>query len=146
MTAATDRKADPMAGTGGAGASVAETGRPLLSTVLVCEAVVIALAIPVAISVLDVSAGLAGGVCGGLAVLCLLLPGLLRRPWSVPVGTALQAAIFLTGFLVPTMFFLGVLFGALWWTALRMARRAAAAAAANSVENDAENGGAAPGA
>ncbi|MFC0038602.1 DUF4233 domain-containing protein [Actinomadura rayongensis] len=127
----------------------ARGGRALLSAVLASEAIVIALAIPVAISIQDVDAGLAGGVCGGLAVLCLLVTGLLRRPWGVQAGTVLQVAILLTGFLVPTMFFLGVLFGALWATSLWMARKAEAvqAAAANSApENPAGKDAPPPGA
>ncbi|MGK5558465.1 DUF4233 domain-containing protein [Actinomadura kijaniata] len=106
---------------GGAGANPA---RRLLATVLTCEAVVIALAIPVAVAVQKVDGALAGAVCGGLAVACLLAAGLLRFPWGVTVGTVLQVAIFATGLMVPTMFFLGVLFGALWGTAIWMGRKA----------------------
>lgn len=98
--------------------------RRLLAAVLACEALVIALAIPVAISVLDVDAASAGLVCGGLAVVCVVLAGLLRFPWAVPVGTGLQVLIIATGFMVPTMFFLGVLFGALWGTGIWMGRKA----------------------
>jgi hypothetical protein len=119
--------------------TTARGGRALLSAVLASEAIVIALAIPVAISVLDVAGGLAGGVCGGLAVLCLLVTGLLRRPWGVRAGTVLQVAILLTGFLVPTMFFLGVLFGALWATSLWMARKAEAVQAAAAANSAPEN-------
>ncbi|MGI5327169.1 DUF4233 domain-containing protein [Actinomadura nitritigenes] len=97
--------------------------RRLYATVLACEAIVIALAIPVAISVLDVSGTTAGAVCGGLAVLCLLMAGLLRFPWSFAAGSALQVAIIATGFMVPAMFFLGALFGALWLTAFWMGRK-----------------------
>ncbi|MEU5884485.1 DUF4233 domain-containing protein [Spirillospora sp. NPDC047279] len=100
-----------------------------MSTVLTCEAIVIALAIPVAVSVLDVSGEVAGLVCGGLAVACLLLAGLLRFPWAVPVGGALQVLIIATGFMVPTMFFLGALFGALWVTAIWLGRKAESAQA-----------------
>ncbi|MDL4777770.1 MULTISPECIES: DUF4233 domain-containing protein [Thermomonosporaceae] len=101
----------------------------LLSAVLACEAIVIALAIPVAVSVLNVDGALAGLVCGGLAVVCVLMAGMLRFPWATPAGTVLQLLIIATGFMVPTMFFLGVLFGALWATALWMGRKAEAAAA-----------------
>ncbi|WP_242905811.1 DUF4233 domain-containing protein [Actinomadura terrae] len=118
---------------GEAGASRARPAgdpvRRLLATVLACEAVVIALAIPVAVAVLDVSGGTAGAVCGGLAVVCLLMAGLLRFSWAVPVGTVLQVLVIATGFMVPTMFFLGALFGALWGTAIWMGRKAREAAA-----------------
>ncbi|MBW8484078.1 DUF4233 domain-containing protein [Actinomadura parmotrematis] len=98
--------------------------RSMLATVLVCEAIVIALAIPVAVAVLKVDGGLAGGVCGGLAVVCVLAAGLLGRPWGVAVGSVLQVAIIATGFMVPTMFGLGVVFGLLWATAIWLGRKA----------------------
>lgn len=99
--------------------------RRLFAAVLACEAIVIALAIPVAVAVLDVDGALAGGVCGSLALVCLLLAGLLRRPWAIPAGTVLQVLIVATGFMVPAMFFLGVVFGALWGTAIWLGRKAA---------------------
>ncbi|QKW37984.1 DUF4233 domain-containing protein [Actinomadura sp. NAK00032] len=99
--------------------------RRLFATVLACEAIVIALAIPVAVAVLDVDGALAGGVCGTLALACLVMAGLLRRPWAIPAGTVLQVLLIATGFMVPVMFFLGVVFGALWWTAIWLGRKAA---------------------
>lgn len=107
----------------------ANPARRLLSTVLACEAIVIGLAIPVAIAVLKVDAATAALTCGCLAVMCLVMAGLLRFSWAVPVGTVLQVLIIATGFMVPTMFFLGALFGALWGTAIWMGRKARDAAA-----------------
>jgi hypothetical protein len=107
--------------------TAANPARRLFATVLACEAIVIALAIPVAVSVLDVDGATAGGVCGGLALACLVMAGLLRFPWAVPAGTVLQVLIIATGFMVPAMFFLGALFGALWGTAIWLGRKAAAA-------------------
>lgn len=104
--------------------TAANPARRLLATVLACEAIVIALAIPVAVSVLEVDGATAGAVCGGLAVACLLMAGLLRFPWAVAAGTVLQVLIVATGFMVPAMFFLGVVFGALWGTAIWMGRKA----------------------
>ncbi|SPT49461.1 Uncharacterised protein [Actinomadura madurae] len=101
--------------------------RRLLATVLACEAIVIALAIPVAVTVLDVDGATAGGVCGGLAVVCVVMAGLLRFPWAVPVGTVLQVLVIATGFMVPAMFFLGVVFGALWATAIWLGRKVGSA-------------------
>jgi hypothetical protein len=103
--------------------------RSLFATILACEAVVIGLAIPVAVAVGGVSGLTAGVVCGGLAVLCLVMAGLLRFSWAVPVGTGLQVLIVATGFLVPAMFFLGALFGLLWGTAIWMGRKAERAGA-----------------
>ncbi len=53
-----------------------------------------------------------------LAVLCILDAGLLRRPWGVTMGWVLQIATFACAFIVPLMLLVGLLFGALWLTAL----------------------------
>jgi len=57
-----------------------------------------------------------------LAVLCILDAGLLRRPWGVTLGWTLQIATLACAFVVPMMLFVGVLFGALWLTALAQGR------------------------
>ena len=53
-----------------------------------------------------------------LAVLCILDAGLLRRPWGITVGWVLQVATLACAFIVPVMLLVGLLFGALWLTAL----------------------------
>jgi len=53
-----------------------------------------------------------------LAVLCILDAGLLRRPWGITVGWVLQVATLAFAFIVPVMLLVGLLFGALWLTAL----------------------------
>ncbi|MEO3781718.1 DUF4233 domain-containing protein [Actinocorallia sp. B10E7] len=88
--------------------------RRMLATILSCEAIILALAIPVAISVAKVDAATAGITGGVLVVLALLLAGTLGRPWGVPVATGFQVLVLALGFFVPTMFILGVVFGALW--------------------------------
>ncbi|GAB3674174.1 hypothetical protein GCM10027589_44120 [Actinocorallia lasiicapitis] len=92
--------------------------RRLCAMILTCEAIILALAIPVAIAVGDTGGAVAGGVGGGLAVLALLLAGTLGRPWGVAAATGFQVLVLATGFFVPTMFILGVLFGGLWGYAL----------------------------
>ena len=62
-------------------------------------------------------------VCAGLALACLLVAGLLRRPWGYALGSALQVGVVATGFLVPAMFFLGAVFAVLWVVALRAGAR-----------------------
>jgi hypothetical protein len=57
-----------------------------------------------------------------LAVLCILDAALLRRPWGVTLGWALQIATFACAFVVPSMLLVGVLFGGLWLTALVQGR------------------------
>lgn len=97
--------------------------RRLGAGVLGTEAVVLALITPVAIRVGGVEPWLAITVGIGLAVLCVVVAGLLKRPFAYIAGTVLQVAAICTGFLVPTMFFLGAIFAALWITAIIVARR-----------------------
>lgn len=96
--------------------------RVLTSSVLVMEAIVLGLAIPVAL-VAGGQPGSVGWLLGGLALVCLLLPGMARRPWYVTAGWLVQAAVLLCGFLVPMLFALGAAFGALWWAAVHLGRK-----------------------
>jgi hypothetical protein len=92
--------------------------RRLLSTILVCEALLIALAIPVAIQVGHTSGAKAGIVGGTAAIVALLLCGVLRFRWGFIAASVLQILVILSGFAVTAMFVLGVIFGALWITAI----------------------------
>lgn len=58
-----------------------------------------------------------------LAVLCIMDAGLLRRPWGITLGWALQLATLACAFIVPAMLLVGLLFVALWLTALVQGRR-----------------------
>jgi Protein of unknown function (DUF4233) len=58
-----------------------------------------------------------------LALLCILDAGLLRRPWGVTVGWVLQIATLACALIVPAMLLVGLLFGALWLTALVQGRK-----------------------
>ena len=100
--------------------------RQMCGTVLILEAIVIGLAIPVAIMDEHLRHGVAGGVGGGLAVCALLLSGMVGRPrmgWALWAGTALQVLVIASGVVVPAMYILGVVFAALWITAVYLARR-----------------------
>ena len=100
--------------------------RRLCATVLVFEVVVIWLAIPVAITIAHARPGPAGLVGGVLAVAALVIAALVGRPgqgWALIGGTVLQAAVIATGVVVPAMYALGVIFGALWLTAIWLGRR-----------------------
>ncbi|WP_084774185.1 DUF4233 domain-containing protein [Nonomuraea candida] len=97
--------------------------RRLGGTVLGMEAIVVGLSTPVAISVGGVAPGLAVTVGIGLAVLCVVVAGLLKRPFGYIAGSVVQVLAICTGFVVPMMFFLGALFAALWITAIIVARR-----------------------
>jgi hypothetical protein len=100
--------------------------RQLCGTVLIMEAVVIGLAIPVAIVLEHANHGLAGGIGGALAVCAVLIGGVVGRPrmgWAVLAGTVLQVLVIASGVVVPAMYTLGAIFAALWITGIWLARR-----------------------
>ena len=97
--------------------------RRLGASVLGMQAIVVALSTPVAISVNGVTPALAVTSGIGLAVLCVVAAGLLKRPIGYLLGTLVQVLAICSGFLVPMMFFLGVIFAALWIAAIFVARR-----------------------
>ncbi|WP_204055564.1 DUF4233 domain-containing protein [Microbispora corallina] len=97
--------------------------RRLGASVLGMEAIVVALTTPVAITINKVDPSVALTVGLGLAVLCVLVTGMLKRPAAYIAGTVIQVLAIATGFLVPAMFFLGVIFGVLWIAAIFVARR-----------------------
>ncbi|WP_248958923.1 DUF4233 domain-containing protein [Sphaerisporangium perillae] len=97
--------------------------RRLCASVLGMEAIVLGLITPVAIMVNRVSPAVAVTVGIGLALACVVVTGLLKRPFAYIAGSVVQVLAIATGFLVPMMFFLGVIFAALWVTAIFVARR-----------------------
>ncbi|SEM55864.1 DUF4233 domain-containing protein [Nonomuraea pusilla] len=97
--------------------------RRLGASVLGMEAIVAGLLTPVAISVGGVTPGLAFTAGLGLAALCVVAAGLLKKPFGYVLGSVTQVLAIATGFLVPAMFFLGTIFTALWITAIIVARR-----------------------
>jgi hypothetical protein len=100
--------------------------RQLCGIVLVFEAIVIGLAIPVAIVLEHANHGLAGGIGGALAVCAVLISGLVGRPrmgWALIAGTVLQLLVIAAGVVVPAMYILGIIFTALWVTGIWLARR-----------------------
>ena len=100
--------------------------RRLCATVLVFEAIVIGLAIPVAITIEHVAhrpAVIAGGVLAGAAVLLAAVVGRPRQGWALAAGSVLQLTVIATGVVVPAMFALGVIFTALWGIAILLGHR-----------------------
>jgi hypothetical protein len=59
----------------------------------------------------------------GLAVLCFVAAGLMRRPWGVTLGWLIQVATFVSAAVVPAMLAVGVIFLALWVGSLILCRR-----------------------
>jgi hypothetical protein len=88
----------------------------LSASVLVMEAIVLCLAVPVAVTIhhsTPHSAWLTGGVAAAAAV---VLAGLARRLLVVTLvgGSLLQAFVIASGLVVPAMYVLGAIFAALW--------------------------------
>ena len=98
--------------------------RRLCASVLVFEAIVLILAVPVAITIEHLQHGVALGVGGGLALAAVLLAGLIGRGrWALVAGTVLQVLIIAAGIAVPALYFLGVIFAAFWFGGIWMANR-----------------------
>jgi hypothetical protein len=95
----------------------------MCAAVLSLEAITLGLTTPVILTLTDVSTpvGLAVGL--GPAVVALLLAGALRSEGAYGLGWALQVVAVGLGFLVPSMFFLGAVFGLLWGTADLLGRK-----------------------
>ena len=92
--------------------------------VLIFEAIVLILAVPVAITIEHLGHGVAGGVGGGLALAAVLLAGLVGRGrWALVAGTILQVLIIAAGLAVPALYVLGVIFAAFWFGGIWMANR-----------------------
>jgi len=93
-----------------------------------------------------VSPVLALGAGAVLALACIFTCALLKKPLGYAIGWALQVVFFLTGFLMPEMFFIGAAFAGTWWYAVskghamdletaRRAREQAAWEAAHPVDD-----------
>jgi hypothetical protein len=94
--------------------------------VLIFEAIVIGLAIPVAITIEHephAAAGVAGGVLAAIAVLLAAVVGRPGQGWALVAGSVLQVAVIAVGVVVPAMFVLGAIFAALWAVAIWLGLR-----------------------
>jgi len=66
----------------------------------------------------DAASGSYLWVGSGLAVLCIVAAGLMRRPYGVTLGWLIEAATLLSALVVPAMLVVGIIFTALWVTCL----------------------------
>lgn len=94
------------------------------STVLTLEAL---LAVFVALALFglkrdEIAPVLVLGTGAVIAVLCIFTCALLKKPVGYAIGWALQGLFILTGFLLPSMFFIGAAFAATWWYAVTKGR------------------------
>ncbi|MEU6606733.1 DUF4233 domain-containing protein [Streptomyces shenzhenensis] len=97
--------------------------RMLCSSTLIGEVFIIGFAGLVAMKDPDLTTSTVWTVSGIAMVLCVLLCGMVTRPGGVALGWALQIALIASGFVVPTMFILGVMFAALWWASVHFGRK-----------------------
>jgi hypothetical protein len=99
--------------------------RRLCGTVLAMEAVILLLAIVPAKVLGHASGGMAAAVCGGLAVVALVLSGFVgRRGWALYAGSVFQVLVIAAGVLLPpALYILGAIFTALWITGIWLARK-----------------------
>lgn len=97
--------------------------RGMCAAILALESIALGLTTPVLVTVSEVGLGTALTIGLGLAAACLVVAGLLRRPWAYVAGWAIQVAAVALGFLVPMMFVLGAIFAILWGTADLLGRK-----------------------
>lgn len=90
--------------------------RSMCAGMLVLQAVVLFLTGVVTIGTTDLGPLASLGLAVGLAVLCVLAAGMLGRPGGYALGWAVQVVSIGLGFVITAMFFLGVVFAALWAT------------------------------
>lgn len=97
--------------------------RTLCASTLIGEFFVIGFAGLVAMQMSALPTATIWTVSGIAMLLSLLLCGMLTRPGGVQLGWLLQFALIASGFVVPTMFFLGAVFAALWWASVHFGRK-----------------------
>jgi Protein of unknown function (DUF4233) len=97
----------------------------LTATVLVLEAVVIALTIVPAVQLGHVAPGTAGLAAGLAVVAAVLLAATARRRLAVTLagGSVLQALVIASGAVLPVMYILGAIFALLWVTGIWLGHR-----------------------
>lgn len=97
--------------------------RTLCASTLIGEFFVVGLAGLVAMKDPDLKVGTVWTVSGIAMALCVLLCGVITRPGGIQLGWALQIGLIVSGFIVPTMFFMGAMFAALWWASVHYGRK-----------------------
>ncbi|MFD3683418.1 DUF4233 domain-containing protein [Nocardiopsis sp. NPDC058631] len=112
--------------------------RVVCAVILVFEAVVIGLFIPVAISLEGMPPTTAASLWGGMAAVALVLSGLQKRRWAHYAAWALQAAFLFTSFLVSGAMLIAVVFVSLWVTGVILGRRTDEMKAAHAARAEAE--------
>lgn len=97
----------------------------LSATVLILEAIVIALTIVPAVK-LEGATPLSAGLAAGIATLAaIVLAALARRvlPVTLVGGSLLQVLVIVSGVIIPVMYILGGIFALLWVTGIWLGHR-----------------------
>ncbi|MER6028453.1 DUF4233 domain-containing protein [Streptomyces sp. NPDC001851] len=97
--------------------------RTLCASTLIGEFFVIGFAGLVAMKDPSLSMSTVWLVSGIAMLLSVLLCGMVTRPGGVALGWALQIALIASGVFVPTMYFMGAVFAALWWASVHFGRK-----------------------
>ncbi|MFD9289284.1 DUF4233 domain-containing protein [Streptomyces sp. NPDC060030] len=118
--------------------------RTLCASTLIGEFFVIGFAGLVAMKSDDLSMATVWTVCGIGMLLSVLLCGVITRPGGIQLGWGLQILLVLSGFFVPMMFILGVIFAALWWASVHYGRRIDEAKARWAAQAEAQESAEAP--
>jgi Protein of unknown function (DUF4233) len=88
--------------------------RSMCAGMLVLQAIVLFLTGVVTIGMTDLGIGTSLALGVGLAVLCVVAAGMLGRPGGYALGWVVQVVSIALGFVVTSMFFVGVVFAILW--------------------------------
>lgn len=88
--------------------------RGVMSGTLIMEAIAVALALPVVANVGGGISTLTGWSMIAIAVALIVLCGMIKRPWAVPVVLALQVAMIAFIVTLPAVGILGLIFGGIW--------------------------------
>ncbi|MCX6395545.1 MAG: DUF4233 domain-containing protein [Propionibacteriales bacterium] len=94
--------------------------RRLCSAILFLQAVVLGLTTPVLTRGDDLTNAQALSIGLGLCVACLLVAGMLRKPWAYGLGWVIQVGSLALGVFTPVMIALGLIFAVLWFIAYRL--------------------------
>ncbi|MDY6052363.1 MAG: DUF4233 domain-containing protein [Rothia sp. (in: high G+C Gram-positive bacteria)] len=71
-----------------------------------------------------------------LAAALVVAPAFLKKPWGYHLGYALQGALILVGFALPSMFFVGAAFAVAYWYAVTRGARLDAENAVRAKEQE----------
>lgn len=88
--------------------------RGVLAGVLILEAIVVLLGLPIVAKLSGGVTWVSGGYLVGLALLMIAGGGLQRRPWAMPYNLALQVAFVAGWFAHPSIGVIGLIFAGVW--------------------------------